>query len=186
MKLGTTFASMFTAAALLAVPGFAGSAKTPEPVKNANLESDIRHAINTLAYYDVFDDLSFRIADDGTVTLLGEVTRYNVRNNAGSAVKHIAGVTKVDNQIEVLPLSYFDDNIRIRAYNAIFGFPALSRYSLNSRSPIRIIVKNGNITLAGVVNSELDRRLVEMRIRALPNTFSVTNHLRLDSEVAVD
>jgi hyperosmotically inducible protein len=184
MKFGTKFASMFAAAALLAVPGFGESPKTTEP--NPTLERNVQHAINTLAYYDVFDALSFRIANDGTVTLLGEVTRYNVRNSAASAVKSIEGVTRVENLIEVLPLSYFDDNIRVRAYNAVFGHPALSRYAINARPPIRIIVKNGAVKLEGVVNSALDRQLVETRIRSLPSTLAVTNNLRLDSETAAN
>ncbi|MEP6962912.1 MAG: BON domain-containing protein [Acidobacteriota bacterium] len=183
MKFGTTFASMFAAAALLAVPGFAGSATSPEQVK---INTDVRKAINTLAYYDVFDNLSYRIADDGTVTLTGAVTRYNVRNSAVSAVKHVPGVSRVDDQIEVLPLSNFDDRIRVNAYNAIFGYPALSRYILQARSPIRIIVKNGNVTLEGVVNSAMDKQLVETRVKQLPNAFSVVNNLHLDNEVAAN
>jgi hyperosmotically inducible protein len=144
------------------------------------VERDIRHAINSLAYYGVFDDLGFTIDDAGAVTLSGQVMQYYVRNSAVSVVKGIPGVTRVNDQIEVLPLSPFDNNIRIRAYNAIFGYPALSRYAINSRPPIRIVVKNGNITLAGVVNNEMDRTLVYNRIRALPGAFTVTNELRLD------
>jgi hyperosmotically inducible periplasmic protein len=181
MKLGHAFSTIVTAAVLFAIPGFASSQGTP--ARNAQLEGDVRHALNTLAYYGVFDDLSFSIDDAGTVTLSGQVMQYNVRNSAVSAVKHLAGVARVEDKIEVLPLSPFDNGIRIRAYNAIFGYPALSRYAINSRPPIRILVKNGNITLTGVVNSELDRTLVYNRIRALPGAFTVTNELRLDSDM---
>ena len=176
MKIRNTISTLFTAA-LLAVPSIASQGS---PAPNAALERDVRHAINTLAYYGVFDELSFNLDDQGVVTLRGQVMQYTVHNSAVSAVKHVAGVTRVEDKIEVLPLSPFDNGIRIRAYNAIFGYPALSRYAINARPPIRILVKNGNITLAGVVNNELDRTLAYNRLRALPGAFSVTNELRLD------
>ncbi len=179
MKIRRTVSTLVVAVVLLAVPGFAAQG-TPSSVANPNLERDVRHAINTLAYYGVFDDLSFTIDDSGAVTLSGQVMQYNVHNSAINAVKNVAGVTRVNDNIEVLPLSPFDNGIRIRAYNAIFGYPALSRYAINARPPIHIVVKNGNITLAGVVNNELDRKLVYSRIRSLPGAFTITNDLRLD------
>lgn len=176
MKIGYTISTLFTAT-LLAIPSFASEGA---PAPSAALETNVRQAINNLAYYGVFDELSFTLNDTGAVTLNGQVMQYYVRNAAVSAVKNVAGVTRVEDKIEVLPLSPFDNGIRIRAYNAIFGYPALSRYAINARPPIRILVKNGNITLAGVVNNELDRTLAYNRIRALPGAFSVTNELRLD------
>ncbi|MEO5922870.1 MAG: BON domain-containing protein [Bryobacteraceae bacterium] len=181
MKIASTISTLVVAATLMALPTFA--ATNGAPVSNPNLERDVRHAINTLAYYGVFDDLNFSIDPTGAVTLSGQVMQYSVHNNALKAVRNVSGVTQVNDQIEVLPLSPFDNNIRIRAYNAIFGFPALSRYALNSRSPVRILVKNGNVTIAGVVNNELDRTLIYSRLQSLPQVFSVTNHLRLDSDV---
>lgn len=176
MKIGYTISTLLTAA-LLAVPGFASQAPA---TANAPLEGNIRRAINTLPYYSVFDDLSFSLDADGTVTLSGEVMQYYVRNSAVSAVKNLPGVTRVVDNIEVLPLSPYDNNLRIRAYNAIFGYPALSRYAINARPPIRILVKNGNVTLAGVVNNDLDRTLAFNRLNGLAGAFSVTNELRLD------
>ncbi len=178
MKIGRTISTLFLAGAMLAVPSFGATA----PATSLNLERDVRRAINTLAWYDVFDHLTFQLDANGTVTLSGQVMTYNVRNSAVSAVKHLPGVTRVQDNIEVLPLSPFDNGIRIRAYNAIFGYPALNRYAINARPPIRILVKNGNVTLAGVVNNELDRTLAYNRVMGLPGTFSVTNELRLDSE----
>lgn len=177
MRIGKTIAA-FLGTALFAVSSFGATASQESKVDA--LDGKVRHAIETLAWYGVFDDIGYSI-DDGVVTLTGEVRTYPVHNAAISAVKGIAGVERVVNKIEVLPLSPNDDNIRVRAYYAIFGYPALSRYALNARPPIRILVKNGNITLSGVVNNELDRRLVEMRIQALPGVFSVTNNLRLDT-----
>jgi len=181
MKIRSVFSNVVIAATLSAIPGLAAQG-TSAAAPNANLERDVRHALNSLAFYGVFDDLSFSIDDAGTVTLDGQVMQYALRNSAVNAVKHLPGVVRVEDKIEVLPLSPFDNNIRIRAYYAIFGHPALSRYAINARPPIRILVKNGNITLAGVVNNELDRTLVYNRIRALPGAFTVTNELRLDAD----
>jgi hyperosmotically inducible periplasmic protein len=180
MQIGRKFLTLVTAAVVLAVPGFA--ATKAGPVDNLNIERDVRRAINNLAYYGVFDELSYSVDKSGAVTLSGQVMQYNVRNSAISAVKDVAGVTRVQDNIEVLPLSPFDNGIRIRAYNAIFGYPALNRYAINARPPIRILVKNGNVTLTGVVNNELDRTLAYNRIQALPGVFSVTNELHLDKE----
>jgi hyperosmotically inducible protein len=178
MKTRNTISALVAAVALLAVPAFAVTESAP--AANPNIQRDVRQAIDSLAYYGVFDDLDFTVDDAGAVTLTGQVMQYYVRNSAVSAVKAVAGVTRVNDKIEVLPLSPFDNGIRIRAYNAIFGYPALSRYAINARPPIRILVKNGNVTLAGVVNNELDRQLAFNRIRALPGALSVTNELRLD------
>jgi hyperosmotically inducible protein len=172
---------MWVMTAILAVPAFAASEAADA---NPDLDKQVRQAINKLAYYSVFDDLSYSISEAGIVTISGQVTQYTVRNSALAAVSRLTGVVRVEDKIEVLPLSPFDNNIRLRAYNAIFGYPALSRYAINARPPIRILVKNGNITITGVVNNDLDRKLVYSRIRALPGAFTVTNGLRLDSDPA--
>jgi hyperosmotically inducible protein len=159
-------------------------ADTTAPGEKADLQVKVRNAINGLAWYGVFDELGFTVDDNGVVTLNGEVRTYPVHNAAMSSVRSIPGVTKVVDNIEVLPLSPYDDNLRVRAYNAIFGYPALSRYAVRARSPIRIIVKYGNITLMGVVNREMDRELIYNRVNQLAGAFSVTNELKLDSEVS--
>ena len=176
--------STLAVAGLLAAPGFASNHNTPVPVDQATLEKSVNHALQTLAWYGVFDDLNFQVDAAGNVTLTGQVARPVVSRDAEAAVKHLAGVTHVDNQVEVLPVSPYDDNIRLRAYAAIFGSPALSRYAINARSPIRILVKNGNLTLTGVVDNELDRKLAEFRVRSLPFTFQVTNNLRVAGHAA--
>ena len=137
----------------------------------------VRQALNKLSWYGVFDNLDYEIDNAGTVTLTGEVTRYSVRNDAVSTVKHLPGVAKVIDKIEILPLSRFDDDIRVRAYRAIYDYPALSMYAVRARGPIRIIVRNGEVTLVGAVASEQDRRIVFNRVSTLPNTFKVINDL---------
>jgi hyperosmotically inducible protein len=179
MKIGNAISTLLTATVLLVGPVF-GAIGPEKAVSQPELERAVRHALNSLAYYGVFDDLSFAVNDAGVVTLSGEVVQYYVRNSALSAVKNVPGVTSVNDKIQVLPLSPFDNDLRIRAYNALFGYPALSRYALNSRPPIHIVVNRGNITLTGVVNNEMDRVLAYNRIRSLPGAFTVNNELRLD------
>jgi hyperosmotically inducible protein len=147
---------------------------------DSRLINQVRHALLMLPYYGVFDDLAFKV-DGGTVTLLGAVTRPTLKSDAEAAVKHIEGVERVINEIEVLPLSPMDDRIRLAEYQAIYGDPALStRYGYRSLPPIHIIVKNGHVTLEGVVANKTDADLAYLRATAVPGVFSVTNDLQVE------
>jgi hyperosmotically inducible protein len=119
--------------------------------------------------------------DGDKVTLLGQVAQPVLKLDAEYAVKHIEGVRQVDNQIEVLPLSSFDNQIRMRAYRAIYGFGPLNRYALGTHPSIHIVVKNGNVTLAGVVANSMDRDLAYLKANGVPGAFSVTNELRIEN-----
>ena len=143
------------------------------------LEREVRHKLVMLPYYNVFDNLAFRV-DDGTVTLLGQVSRPTLKADAERVVKSIEGVERVKNEIEVLPLSPEDDRIRIAAFRAIYGEPPLDRYALQAVPPIHIIVKNGHLTLEGVVANEADKNLAGIRANSVRGVFSVTNHLRVE------
>ena len=143
------------------------------------LENDVRHELVMLPYYGVFDNLSFQV-NGSTVTLMGQVARPTLKSSAERVVKDIEGVDKVVNNIEVLPLSPNDNNIRRATYAAIYGHTALNRYHFQSVPPIHIIVKNGNVTLEGVVANEGDRNIANIQARSVPGVFSVTNNLRLD------
>jgi hyperosmotically inducible periplasmic protein len=140
------------------------------------IQKEVRHEILMLPYFDVFDNITFKV-EGYDVTLSGQVIRPTLKTDAERVVKAIEGVEKVDNQIEVLPVSPNDDRLRIRAFRAIYGYSALHRYALPVIKPIRIIVKNGHITLEGVVVSEADKNLVNMRARGVSGSFSVTNNL---------
>jgi hyperosmotically inducible protein len=141
---------------------------------------EVRHQLLMLPYYGVFDDLAFRV-DGNTVTLLGAVTRPTLKSDAEAVVKRIEGVERVINQIEVLPLSPMDDEIRMAEYRAIYGDPALAtRYGFRSLPPIHIIVKNGHVTLEGVVANQADKDLINIRANSVPGVFSVTNDLRVE------
>jgi len=172
-KIFATAAVALTSALLWAGP--APMADTGQ----ARIEREVRHELVMLPYYGVFDDLKYRV-DGNTVTLLGAVTRPTLKEDAERAVKRIEGVEQVKNQIEVLPLSPEDDRIRLAEYRAIYADPALNRYALQAVPPIHIIVKNGNVTLEGVVANEMDKNLAEIRAKGVPGVFSVTNHLQVE------
>jgi hyperosmotically inducible protein len=140
------------------------------------LVKEVRHQLVMLPYYSVFDNLAYKV-DGDAVTLFGEVTRPTLKSDAEAAVKSIEGVASVVNNIEVLPVSTMDDQTRRAVYRAIYGDTALSRYSIQAVPPIHIIVKNGNVTLEGAVDSESDKNLANLRASQVPNVFSVKNNL---------
>jgi hyperosmotically inducible periplasmic protein len=148
----------------------------------ARMSKQVRHELLMLPYYGVFDDLAFRV-DGTTVTLLGAVTRPTLKSDAEHAMKKVEGVTRVINEIEVLPLSPMDDQTRRAVFRAIYGDPSLSiRYGMGAVPSIHIIVKNGNVTLEGVVDSQGDKDLANIRANAVPNVFSVSNELQVNGK----
>ena len=147
---------------------------------------EVRHELVMLPYYGVFDNLSYKVDSDGTVTLLGQVARPTLKSDAENSVKHIEGVEKVVNNIEVLPTSSFDDQTRRAAYRAIYGNEVLSEYQLRAVPPIHIIVKNGNITLEGVVARQMDKQIAGMQANGVHGVFSVTNNLVVEEQEKKD
>ena len=143
------------------------------------LSREVRHELVMLPYYGVFDNLAYKV-EGGTVTLLGQVTRPTLKSDAGNVVKGIEGVTRVENQIQVLPTSPMDDRIRMATYRAIFGKPGLDRYAMQAVPPIHIIVDNGKVTLEGVVASEADKNQAGLYANGVSGVFSVANNLRID------
>ncbi|MFZ0293535.1 MAG: BON domain-containing protein [Candidatus Sulfotelmatobacter sp.] len=139
---------------------------------------EVRHELLMLPYFDVFDYIAYKV-DGSTVTLLGQVVRPVLKSDAENAVKHIEGVEKVNNQIEILPPSPMDEGLRIRLFRAIYEYAPLEKYALGIQKPIRIIVKSGRVTLEGVVDNEADKNLVSMRANTVPGIFSVTNNLQV-------
>lgn len=143
---------------------------------NPKIMKEVRHELVMLPYYGVFDNLAYRV-DGAKVTLFGQVTNPVLKSDAGNVVKKIEGVEAVDNEIEVLPLSPIDDQIRRATYRAIFSRPGLERYQMGAVPPIHIIVKNGNITLIGVVDNEGDKNLAGIAANGVAGAFKVTNDL---------
>src|SRR3954468_11993616 len=141
---------------------------------------EVRHELVMLPYYGVFDNLAYRV-DGSTVTLLGQVTRPTLKSDAENVVKGIEGVTNVNNQIQVLPLSSMDDRIRIAEYRSIFGQPGLDRYAMQAVPPIHIIVDNGKVTLEGVVANQGDKDRAGIQANTVSGVFGVTNNLRVEN-----
>ena len=141
------------------------------------LTKEVRHELVLLPYYTVFDDLSYRV-DGSTVELSGQVTRPTLKSDAERVVKKIEGVSNVVNNIDVLPLSPNDDRIRFAVYRALYaGNSTLFRYSLGAMGSIHIIVENGNVTLVGQVDDEMDKDIANIRANGVSGVFSVTNNL---------
>jgi hyperosmotically inducible protein len=189
-------------------------APTPSPTwsqeDTLRIVKDIQKKLGGLTNYSVFDWITFGIQGK-TVILKGYASRPTLKDEAGRSVKGIAGVDSVDNQIEVLPLSPNDDRIRAAVYNRIYTNPVLSKYNANAgnirratgpgpniaamaggitQSPpigfhaIHIIVKNGNVTLFGVVLNQTDAAVAEMQANSAPGAFSVDNNLIAESSAS--
>lgn len=149
---------------------------------DARLVKEVRHQLLMLPYYSVFDDLAFRVNGD-TVTLMGDVTRPVLKSDAENVVKRIEGVQQVVNQINVLPLSPMDDQIRRAMARAIYGDPQIgTRYGYQALPSIHIIVNNGRVRLEGVVANEMDKNLINIRARSVPNVFAVDNQLQVEGK----
>ena len=149
------------------------------PKAARTLEQRVQSELLKLPYYGVFDHLAFQVEGD-QVRLSGEVS-WPLKSDAENAVRRVEGVVGVTSDIQVLPLSPHDNRIRRGAYWAVYGHSALARYRLNPNPPIRIIVAHGNVTLKGVVASEMDKTIAYLRANAVPGVFSVTNHLQVGS-----
>ncbi len=143
------------------------------------LEREVRHELVLLPYYSVFDSLEFKV-EGYRVILLGQTIRPTLKSDAGAVVKKIEGVEEVVNKIEVLPLSPNDDRIRRAVYRAIYSNAVLDRYAIQAVPPIHIIVKNGNVTLVGVVASEMERNVAYIQANGVSGVFSATNNLRVE------
>ena len=173
MRLNWTVLAVIFA---LSAPILAQREVSPQAVER--IQKEVRHELLMLPFETVFDNLAYKV-DGYNVTLLGQVTNPVVKSDAESAVKKIEGVEKVDNQIEVLPVSPMDSRLRRQLYRAIYGYPPMQRYSLGVLKPIRIIVKNGHVTLEGVVDREADKNIAGIRANGVSGVFSVTNNLRV-------
>jgi hyperosmotically inducible periplasmic protein len=168
----------FLFAGLLALTTLGSAQDAQSQKQEQRIIKEVRHELLMLPYFGVFDYIAFKV-EGSTVTLLGEVVRPVLKSDAENAVKHIEGVENVVNQIEVLPPSSMDDRLRMELFRAIYQYPALQRYELGVQKPIRIIVKNGRVTLEGVVDSESDKNLAGVRANSVPGVFSVTNNLQV-------
>lgn len=170
-KLGLALAAV----ALTAMPILANDSGNNDPPP---LEHQVYHTLMMLPYVTVFDNLDFRV-DGTTVYLSGEVRMPSLKSDAESAVKHTEGVTRVVDNIRVLPLSPFDNRIRAEEYRAVFGYGGMGRYVAGIHPSVRIIVDNGHVTLVGQVASAMDKNIAGIRANGVGGVFSVQNDLQV-------
>ena len=154
-------------------------AQNPNDRAYQRLVKEVRHELVMLPNLNVFDNLAFRV-DGSTVTLMGHVTRPTLKSDAENVVKRVEGVEKVNNQIEVLPLSPNDDRIRRDVYLALVRHAQLQKYFMQAVPPIRIIVKNGNVSLEGVIANKGDSDVAKIAANGVSGVFDVTNNLKVE------
>ena len=178
-ELRALFVAALLCAPVLGLPNYAAAGPRDEKKQRGepkSIANEVRHRLVMLPWYSVFDNLAYQVEGD-KVTLYGQVTRPTLKSDAEAVVKGIEGVSTVANNIEVLPPSPMDDQLRRALYRAIYGDAGLPRYSIQAVPSIHIIVKNGNVTLEGVADSEADKNLAGLRANQVPNVFSVKNNL---------
>jgi len=171
--------ALIPAALVMSAPAAHASATTDR--KDLQVFKDIAKSVNRYTHYTIFDDVNAQI-HDGVVTLTGKVTMPYKRDDIMKRVADVAGVIEVRDNIEVLPVSKFDDRLRVQIARAIYRNPNFWNYAIGPNPSIHIIVEHGHVTLTGVVNNNLDRTLA----RTLVNQFgvmSVKNELKTDAEV---
>lgn len=155
------------------------------PLQGEALKEEVRHQLVMLPYYTLFDWLQAEVDPNGAVTLAGQVVWPTLKHDAEWRVMKISGVSRVTNNIEVLPLSNFDVQLRRILYKSIYKYDSsLFRYALQSVGPIHIIVKNGHVTLKGVVASHAEKQLAFIAANGVPNVFHVQNDLEVEGTEA--
>ncbi|GAB4371045.1 MAG: hypothetical protein OHK0021_13770 [Bryobacter sp.] len=178
---------ILTTAALGIALSFAGTIplvanSTTAPLSpEQELTKKIRRELNTLPFLGIFDYLTFQL-DGRKVIVSGYATRPVLASSAINVVKGVPGVEEVVNKIEVLPFSPNDDQLRIAVYRTVFSQGSLGRYTLGALPPVRIIVKNGNVTLHGVVMNEMDKNMFTVFANQVSGVFQVTNRLQVESK----
>ncbi len=177
---------------ILGATGFAAAKSASQPVQppaisdpdtNPKMEQrvvdQVRHELVMLPQFGIFDNLAYKV-DGGTVTLLGQVRNAVLKDEAEHSVKHIEGVDKVENQIEILPASFNDDRIRRQVARAVFNQPRLFNYAIQPTPPIHIIVKNGRVDLQGMVRDQGDKDVAFIMANGVPGVFAVQNDLQVE------
>jgi len=149
-----------------------------EDVTDQQIVEKARKEIVTYPFYSIFDNLELR-AENGVLTVGGQVTDPFKKSDIGNFLAYVKGVSQVQNDLEVLPVSNYDDQLRLAIARAIYNDPFFVHYATTALPSIHIIVKNGNATLEGVVSSPLDKAKAENDARFAGTYFSLTNNLRV-------
>jgi len=173
--------SFLAAASLLAMTGIpmAAADNSATPRTDEQIVKQVRHELLTYPRLTVWDDISFRV-NNGQVELLGAVTQPYKKSDIDKIVQGTPGVTSVTSEIQVLPLSDFDNRLRLQIANAIYRDPAFTQYAMMALPPVHIIVDNGHVTLTGVVATDFEKTIAGMRANVAGLSFSVTNNLQVE------
>jgi hyperosmotically inducible periplasmic protein len=166
-----------TASAALGAP----RVDSEQGLSQGQLEKKVRHELVTLPYYGIWDNLAYKV-EGNSVTLYGQVRQPSTRSDAERRVAKIKGIERVVNNIEVLPLSSFDDTVRVRTYRALVRAGGLYRYMMGANPSIHIIVNHGQVSLEGVVSNKGDSQLAYITARGVPGAFSVVNNLQVEGQ----
>jgi hyperosmotically inducible protein len=185
MKMRLSWSTKLMAVCGLALAGIvvAASSATAGPVgadSKATISAQVGHELKMLPWYGVFDNLQYEV-NGSEVILSGQVVSDHAvtKDDAAKSVERITGVTRVVNNIEILPLSSFDNQIRRAEYRTIFSTAGLGRYTMGAIPPVHIIVENGHVTLEGKVMNEMDRNIAGIAANSVSGVFSVTNNLQI-------
>jgi hyperosmotically inducible protein len=162
---------------VVAAAPFLGQAQAPGPAQ-VRIQRVVMHELLMLPYFGVFDNMEYQVNGDAVI-LLGLVTRPTLKSDAESVVKHIEVLSRANNNINVLPPSPMDDQLRLALFRAIYGYPSVEKYALGVQKAIRIIVKGGHVDLDGVVDSMADKETAGIRTNGVSGIFMVTNNLRV-------
>jgi hyperosmotically inducible protein len=173
--LGTTLS-------LLVGLGIAGATnKDTGPLTDDQIANKVAHEVRMYSWYTIWDNVNVKV-HEGNVELAGQVSQPYKKTDLGRLAQKIPGVASVTNDLEVLPLSRFDDQLRLQVARAIYRDPVLSRYGIQAVPPIHIIVDNGHVTLEGVVNSDMEKNVAGIRANAAGLSFGkVVNNLRVEN-----
>lgn len=166
---------------VLLLPAMAAAQK---PRKDLEVFNDVAREVTRYTRFTVFDDVSANV-EGGVVTLEGRVTMPYKVDDIVRLASRVEGVTTVRSLIKVLPVSFFDDELRYRISRAIYGNPGFWHYAAMANPPIHIVVENGRVTLTGVVNSNVERMMAQSLATSF-NAFAVVNNLKTDAEAKAD
>jgi hyperosmotically inducible protein len=172
--------SVALALAAITIGAYTASAATTQDqaVNEQALNKKVHHALVMNPWYGVFDNITYQL--NGTqVVLSGQVVLSATKSDAEKSVQHVAGVTEVVDNIQVLPVSNFDNQIRRAEFRRIFSGDTLGRYAMGAVPSIHIIVNNGHVTLEGTVMNQMDANIARIRANEVPGVFSVTNNLHI-------
>jgi hyperosmotically inducible protein len=176
------FLKLLGMTAVFALAGIAGAATSASgSLTDSDIAAKAVHEIRMYPRYTIWDNISVRV-NGGNAELMGQVSQPFKKADLQRIVQRVPGVTSLSNELEVLPVSFNDDNLRIRVARAIYRDAVLSRYAIQTVPPIHIIVKNGHVTLEGVVNSDMEKQVAFMRASSAGLSFGpVQNNLRVEN-----